>query len=483
MIPITWSDLSNANYPVHALPERARVAAIELADGIKTAVALPATCLLMAMSAWLQERAIAVLPSGKRSPLSLSSVICAESGSGKTPVAEAIYQALKLMDAKKAEGYGLALSQYQAEERLWSSESKALQAKLAKEISGGKDAQKTRQLILSHEAKKPKPPKLDQVVHRNVSEAALYESLEGIGVSRFIEDDEAGDLLGTSLFTSPQLLNSIWSGADSLPMNRGHKRHIEVRKPRVCVGLMVQPEVFDRYLRGKGQGALASGHFARYLVANVPSMAGFRFYDPDREAASWVHLPKFHERLAAIVAASEERSDSVEPTELAFSHDARDFWIRLQNATEFAMQPAGALHAIKNHASKAMDNVGRVAALFHLVDGAEGSISQMVVQRAWEVVRWHMGQYLQVFGPTGRTELQRDVVNLFNYLQRKWWYNGASFAVRRDVFKYGPIRDRKRFCDALEALRQQGAVWQNFEVTGRELVTLNGLYFNGQPWQ
>jgi len=472
-----WGSMPYWEYPLEALPDLARGAAYELAERLKVAPSIIAMSIVTAMTAVVQDRWDTQLPNGKRSPTSLNLETLAESGSGKTPVDHEVFKPLHAHDKVLKEEYQKADAAYQLQMRIWETENKALLRKLRTCIERGLMADETRHALMVHEQKKPAKPRLRQIVYQNVSEAGLYEALDGRGESMVILSDEAGDLMKSELMTKVALLNALWSGAEALPVNRANGKSLHLHQPRLAISLMMQPEVFDKYMERHGEVIRATGHFARYLFARPPSTKGWRMMSSDSDTYVWVHLPKFHKRIEELLAERSARyaSGHLEPEVLTFSPEAKELWRALHDANEMMMRPDGLLAEVSDYGSKLMEIMGRVAAVMHAFAGLPGPISRDTLKRASTVMYWHTQQYLKLFGPVHRPpQAQQDAGDVVRYLQRRW---GCNWASRRDVYHCGPVRDRDRFAAALVLLHAQGHLLVQYGKIRRCLIALNPVYY------
>lgn len=447
-------------FPIEALPELPRAACHELARMIKVTLSMTACCMLPAMAAAVQDRAVVKLPNGKHCPLMLYSWTNAESGSGKTPTDHAIFKPFREHDVKTTAAFERASADYKTEMRVWNAEEKALQKKLRFRIERGAPAEDVRRELFEHASCMPLKPRLRQILYQDVSEAALYEALAGKGQSVAIVCDEAADILKGEVMSNAPLQNAIWSGTDNLPVNRAHGRYIQVSQPRMTLSLMTQPAMFEELMSKRGDALRASGYFARFLFARPMSMKGYRQLGGAEDDYDSMHLAALHERFRTLLHQRDERYETgdVEPEVIEMSSDAKGLWCDIHNANECAMLPGGYLETVSDFGSKVMENLGRIAAILHLFDEHSGSVSRDTLQRASAIMNWYIGQFMAVFGPGSiRPQVLRDADLLVAYLHRRWWAQGSA-APRRDAAHDGPLRGA-RFEAALQSLQAQGKVY------------------------
>lgn len=450
MQPVSW------DFPVEALPELAHAACRELSWRIKVTLSMTGSCMIPALALALQDKAVVKLPNGKRCPLMVYTWTNAENGAGKSPVDQAIFEPFREHDHEATRAFKEAGLAYQAQMRAWRAEDKALQKKLRVRIERDHPAEDARRELQEHASRMPSKPRLRQILYQNVSETALYEALEGQGESVAIVCDESEKILNSGVMTNVSLQNSVWSGADSLPVNRAYGRCIQISQPRMTLSLMTYPNNFKKLMDKKGDALRASGYFARFLFALPMSMKGYRKFGLAEGSYVPVHLAALHERFKELLRQRDERhaSGDVEPEVLEMSDEAKGLWLDIHNANEDAMRPGCYMETISDFGSKVMENLGRIAAILHLFEGQTGPISRDTLHRASIIVNWYQGQFMALFGPgSRRPQVVCDADKLLAYLRGCWIHTEkVSF---HGVQKNGPVR-HARFTEALFLLQCHG---------------------------
>jgi len=462
-----------SDFPVEALPQLACAACRELAWAIKVTLSMTGSCMIPAMATAVQDTAVLKLPNGKRCPLMVYSWTNAENGSGKTPVDDALFEPFRQHDREAKVAFEKARVAYDAEIRVWNTEAKALQKKLRVHIERGAPAEDARRKLLEHASRMPSKPRLRQIVYRNVSEAALFEALEGQGGSVAIVFDEARDIQKDEVMSNLSLQNSIWSGASSLPVNRAYGRYIQISHPRMTLSLMTHPDTLEKLMDKMGNTLRASGYVARFLFACPTSMKGHRQLSYAEDGYEKAHLAALHERFRVLLRQRDERfaSGDVEPEVLEFSDDAKGLWIDIHNANEDAMRPGCYMEAISDFGSKVMENLSRIAAILHLFEGQTGPISRDTLQRAASIMHWYGNQFMMLFGPGARPP--QVVVNankLLVYLRGRWIH--TEKAPFHGVQKNAPVRGAD-FEAALLLLQSRGVLRVILEGRKRFIVSVS----------
>lgn len=358
---------------------------------------------LIAME-FLTDMAVAVqgiydvrLPTGQLRPLSLNSLVVAESGERKTGVHNLVAKPLYEFDAGRMKKYETDLAEYELEYCIWKSEGAGLHRRITKLTQEGESIDELRLQLSEHDVRKPPKPRARRVMRQNVTDRALMDALEGDGESIAFISDEGEVIIKGGALNQTGVLNKAWDGAPMLTLDRSDGVSVVVCNPRVTVAYMVQRQVLKELLDRRGDVMRGSGHWARYLIGCPASTQGMRFtFNLNKE---WRHLPKFHERMRELLCEFGRRVDAgeMERTTLEFSEDAMVRWIEVANNTESMLQPNGYMHDIKDFASKALEIAGRVAALLHVFSKQEGKISVDSLNRAIAIVEWHLHEFKRIF--------------------------------------------------------------------------------------
>lgn len=108
-----------------------------------------------------------------------------------------------------------------------------------------------------------------------------------------------------------------------------------------------------------------------------------------------------------------------------------------------------------------MEIVARLAASMQYFSGEGGDITLDTINRAFDIVQWHVEEYKHLFSPEyALAQDQIDAQALDRYLHAKWWRDGYSvtYAPKNQVLRCGPVRDRARLNAAISVLEGQGAI-------------------------
>ena len=439
-------------YPLNAFHYIVQAAAEEVCLHVKAPDALIGLAFITTLSVSCQGLIDVRLPTGQLRPVSLNTKCVADSGERKSATDGLVSAPMYLFDEMRTEKYQIDIKEYHIELRLWKAIGAGINRKLTKAIQNGDSVDDLRLEFAEHAAKEPLKPRLRRIMRQNATERAIMGALEGDGESIAFMSDEGEVILKGGAMNRTGLRNKGWDGARLLAFDRTDESII-ARNPRVTIAFMVQQDVLRAFVDRHGDVTRGSGHWARYLVAWPASTQGMRFMpytDP-----VWKHLPVFHARVTELLEEYGRRIDAgkVERTVVEFSEEAKMRWINMVNTTEEMLQPWGYLNDIKDFASKAMEIVGRVAALLHWFSKQEGKISIDTLERALEIVRWHLHEFKRIFSPQCAVpQVQLDMQALEHYLELNYWSKGFAVAPKNDVLKNGPVRPSQRFEAALEYL-------------------------------
>lgn len=465
-------------YPLDALYVTARDAAWEVVDQVQAPIALVGLSILAAMAVACQGNVDALLPPGLLRPTSLFLAMFGQSGERKTTVDNLVSAPLYEHDAKNASLNAEGAAQYEASLSMWEAERAALRKRLVKASQEGEELEQFRSELVAHALLKPAKPAPKRIIHQSITERPFLEALQGDGKSIAILSDEGEIVLKGGAMSKMGVLNKSWDGAASLTLDRADG-HVQATNPRVTISFMIQEEVFQDFLDKRGRIARGSGHLARYLVAWPASTVGFRRMT--LEDHTWAHLPTFHNRLNELLIEADQRQAQGRPRDkLEFSVEAKELWVASQNWVEPQMQPGRAYAGIKDFASKMLEIASRVAAILHYFHGLEGRISRETLERALNLVWWHLDEFNRLFGDANNApQHQRNMHNICKHLYNKYWLEHLDKASWNEVRKCGPVRDQDQYEAGVRGLEQQGLVEVKREGDfGKQYIRFNSMAFS-----
>lgn len=448
-------------YPLDAFHYVTREAAHELARNVQASDAMVGMGLINAISMACQGLIDVKLPTGQIRPVSQNLLLVAESGERKTTVFSSLLAPFREADMTAMASHKLKTERYQAELGSWTAKGKGLRSAITRAASKGKPMAELDSQLVEHAASKPIQPRLRCFLRQDITAKAIMEAVQGDGESIAITTDEGHMLFKSEAMSHVGLLNRLWDSPEVLPLDRAENAHLVAMNPRVSVSIMTQHTPLKQFLDRRGSVAKGSGHWARYLVGWPRSMIGYRRVD-DVEPV-WERLPIFHARIRELLDAYGEMMESGTITRevISFSVDAKARWVDLAVQTESMLRQGEYLSDINDFASKVMEILARLAAAMHHFSGEGGEISLDTLNRAFEIVRWHVGEYKYLFSPEFvMPQDQLDAQTVERYLRTRIWRGPVSNTCvpKNHVLRNGPVRNRADFNAALELLASQGVL-------------------------
>jgi hypothetical protein len=196
----------------------------------------------------------------------------------------------------------------------------------------------------------------------------------------------------------------------------------------------------------------------------------------------WKHLPFFQQRMKVLLDKYDAMAESGEIKRelIEFSEDAKARWFNLARKTEWMLRPGDYLHDINDFASKVMEILGRLAAVLHYFNGEQGQITLDTLERAFEIIQWHVDEYKRLFSPQFvMPQDQVDANEVAIYLRNFVWQgpDSKSWIAKNHLLRNGPARSSKRLDAALHILEKKYAVWIGKDSTKRRFVNLYDAFF------
>jgi putative DNA primase/helicase len=482
--PLTVAE-DDRPYPLAALPAGIREAVAEVVGFVQCPVALGACSALSSLSTVGQSLANVRRDDGLEGPTSLYLQSVSDSGERKTTVDGFFSQPIREWEREKAEQAKPDLAKYAAAVGAWGERRAGIKARIRETARKGKDASDAERELEAVEARAPKPIRVPRLIHADATPEALSWSLARDWPSGGVMSSEAGIVFGghamgrDSVMRNLSLLNVLWDGG-TVRVERRTLDSFTVSGARLTMGLAVQPETVRQFMEATKGLARGNGFAARFLIAAPQSTQGSRAF---KKAPTWRHLPAFSARLRELLATPVELDENggLKPPVLTLSGEARAVWIRFHDEVEAELRPGGDMAEVRDVASKAADNVARMAALFHLyAHEPSGQIGADAVAAAAAIVGWHLYQARKFLGdvvaPRELSIARRLDAWLVDYCNRE----GVAEVERRTVQNRGPnaVRGRGALDAALDELAKACRV-READDGKRKLVRVNPALLGG----
>ena len=332
-------------------------------------------------------------------PISVNTLCIANVGESKSPVHEHLIQPLKEHTKNSFARYQAAQTEANASAAEQQLHIKILKAEIARCLRKQKPAQEHLATLAELHRNVMATPKHRPRLASNLDLESMLRQLDGEYEAIDFLTDEGDKVLNSSLMRHvPDLVDLI--DGKSLEFRREKKKHLYASHPRGTFGLMTQSvaiEPFrprykhDEYIAHK---AVKLGLFARFFICIAqPSPMGNQ-YTRDDQAISNLHeaLSNFYD-----LHLGNQESGGVAPIPLEFAPDALGYWEELRRITNDLKY--GQLAHIADFVSKMLNLTARLAAVLHVWESKTHYVSTSCLQRAWNLVSWHAGQYEIAFVP------------------------------------------------------------------------------------
>jgi putative DNA primase/helicase len=461
-------------YPDHALPGVLGDAVRQAQSFVQAPMALVASSALSTLSVAVQSLVNVRRDHHLVGPVSLYLLALADSGERKT-TSDAIFgAALRRWESERRQD--LAHDIKKSEATLATFEAKksglldAIKLKRRRSLDSTKEESSLEALL--QEA--PSPLAVPRLLYADATPEALAHALATGWPSAGVLSAEAGAVFGAhgmgqdNLMRNLALLNVLWDGGE-MAIDRRTRPSFVLRGRRLTFGLMAQPEAFRSFLERAGTLPRGTGFIARFLIAWPLSTQGSRTYRPAPE--SMPAVMRFAERICTLLDTplATDAHGGLTPVVLDLSQAARQAWIQIFNTIEHQLGRDGELHAVRDVAAKASENLVRLAALFHVMEhGVSGDIDIDCIQAANAVITWHISEARRVLAELDTPPALATAIRLDAWLCAEALANGTGRVPTRRVYQYGPncVRDGREFTAALALLTERGRA--RLQVDGRQ---------------
>lgn len=472
------------NFPIFCLGTLLQGAISDACSVTGVPVALAAGVAFSAAALACQGHVQVKSPIGIVSPLSLYFLQIAKSGERKTTVEKLFLCGLRDFQGFHDLRVRRAYLKFDEALRIWNIENKALTNKLLAAIRSDQDAQQLKSLLVTHGAARPTKPQSPKIFYADTTTEAMLCRLHSRWPSALLASSEASLILSGRAAWNLAHLNVLWDGGE-VEIDRLSGDSFTLRDARLSASLMIQVGGMQKFLaKGNGQ-ARDIGFLARCLISEPASTQGNRML---MSTASYQtpFLDNFTNVTRCLLSdfLSDEGVRCEQSTVLEFHADAAEEWRFFYNMVEASLAPGGGLADIPDFASKISDNVIRLAAIFHSVEGRLGKfIDRATILSAIAVATWYLGEFKRLLGdPQQLSDEFRDSRTL-----EAWLHEQCRRQPGRDRFhlahirNYGPnkLRNKRALDAAIDQLQREGkvSVWI---LNKQRVVILNMQYFQAQ---
>ncbi|MBC7787413.1 MAG: DUF3987 domain-containing protein [Methylophilaceae bacterium] len=445
-------------YPLDALPSGLGDAVREVLDFVQCPPALAACSALSALSVSSQHLANVRRAEGLTSPVSLYTLAIAESGERKSSVDRHFTSAITAWEANQVEISKPDVKRYQVEHDSWLMQYEGLKQKIKETAKQQKPTENLTSHLHQLKNNELLPVRVPRLIYGDATPEQLGYALAKHWPSAGVLSSEAGIVFGShgmsgdSAMRNMALLNVLWDGGTH-SIDRRTTDSYKVQDARLTMGLAVQADTVRNFFNNSNGLARGTGFLARFLIAWPDSTQGNRLFKEPPTA--WPKLTVFSERITQLLNKIPVLNDAggISPELLDFSIDAKKTWIDFHNDVEIELRQGGDLTDAKDVASKAADNVARLATLFHLYEcNGDGAINEDLVGRAIAIVTWHLYEAKRFLNQIAVPEHVTSAIKLDEYILRYCREHKTDTVTKNHILRNGAIRDKKAFNDALDEL-------------------------------
>lgn len=466
-------------YPIEAFPAEIQNVIVEAREVIKLPVEIAGNCALSALSISAQALADVKRMSTLTGPISLFLLAVAESGDRKSTCDRWFTAAVLAYQKEQREKFAPELKDYRAAVKAWKAKGRGMKSAIETLAKSGKSTIALENDLSVHAGKEPREPRVPSLIRvgDNSSEQLAF-TLANKWPSAGIISAEAGSVFGghamggDKIMRNLALQNVLWDGG-SHPVGRRTSECFEVHGARLTIGLQAQESVLREFCNQYGSLARGIGFFARFLFAWPKSMQGERIIStmpPEEPPASRL----FNRRLSELInlPVSMDADGALTPILLDMTEDGRDVWVEIANDIERELKPLGDLAEVRDVASKAADNVVRVAALFHIYQhGPTGRIDADTVCAAAKLVTWHLNEARRFLGEFSMAPELAGAARIEEWLVKHCQAKRVNVVLRSALQQHGPhgLRKKKELDASLSELAELNHIRQIKNGSKREI--------------
>ncbi|QLI80257.1 DUF3987 domain-containing protein [Chitinibacter fontanus] len=385
------------------------------------------------------------MPDGRMTPLGLFSLIIADSGEGKSAVLDLIRQAIVDLESELADQHTTRMKEFSVAEKIWKIHDDALKKELTRAVCKDLPIEEIEKRIELHQDASPKKPRLIKFSYSKFTPEAFLSGLKIHWPNVCIDLDEAGEFFNGRPANDLPIFIHAWDGKSLSKDTSVEQTTVFVKSPRVAGMFALQESQLLRYFERRQGEARGIGFWARFLVCKPKSTQGYRniedlnFTSPD--------LDSLYARMRELMLSSIDSNGEPVTTRkvLYFDPHAANYLIQLGQKIESSMMPDGALSKAKDHGSKKVRNIARIAAALSLFESDWDVITVGFVKFAENIMDYFTDEFLAVFGePEKQSQLHQNAEALWEWLVGFTLKNSNRYVLKSEIMKLAiPTRLRK----------------------------------------
>ncbi|HBN8289734.1 YfjI family protein [Pseudomonas aeruginosa] len=396
-------------------------------------------------------------PGEMTGPVSLLTIIIANSGERKTTVEKIFLSHIREYIKNSMQNHKRELLTWELKHEAWSTRKRRIIQEMSSNPTDSSEYFKLENELLMHQSSKPERPRAFNPIYEDTTTAALLQGMQfDTPWASLISSEGISILKGA--FNDYGKINSLWSGSD-IEVARTTSESCSLHDARLTVGIMIQHQILLDYLESKGDRARSVGLLSRALVFHPISTQGTRFIT-DKKIHTEI-MEKYKIRVNSLLKSTMERLHDVAIPKkiIELSSVAAAHWISTFNRIESELKNGGEYERSKDHASKLSENIARVAALLHYFERGDGTISLEEIKSAEIIVLECSKTFKNEF------EFMPKIINdaeiLYNWIQLKGYRTPfLSWIEKNTILQRGPtrLRSASKLNQVLDCLAAMGKI-------------------------
>ena len=412
-LPLQRDQEYPTDFPLDALKGVLGDAAKVIHESVQCPAAIAGQSVLAAASLAVQPLAILMID-GRTCPLSLFLFTVAESGDRKSAADTLALKPHKEYQKELFEVHKEEMKDYQNEYDVYKVERDKILKN--KHLSLDERASQLDQLI------EPNTPIIPTLIVQEPTLEGLHKSFASGRSSQGLFNDEAGLLFGGHAMNADNALkfsaglSKIWDGDDIIRTRAAVGESFTLFDKRLTVHLMAQPVVAEGVLGSsmmQGQGFLP-----RFLISSPDSIAGSREYS-GKNALDEPAMCRYCAAMRSILEIPlPEWADLEEYRYLSMEPSAKQKWISAYNAIEQEIAKGGEYENIRATASKAAENIARIAGVLTLFEDPKAMFIPLdQMNQAISLGNYYLNEALRLQGRGKVNEQLRKAEGLLEWLR------------------------------------------------------------------
>lgn len=382
-------------------------------------------------------------------PLSLATLIVADSGERKTTVDKILLEPIRKMEKELFNTYPTEKFSYTCLLDLWKKETK--------DLLMGRGS--------PPDFLKPELPPHPKILMQEPTIEGITRQFEIGWDSLGLFSDEGAKMLGGySMGSHKEMhsaghLSSFWDGTP-IERTRAVEGKDTLFDKRLTVCLMIQNIVFERVWNNiflQEQGLLA-----RFLICQPTPKAGTRVYHTsDRLEKSFkASQKKFNTRMNELLAREFCYPKQKEVQKITLSTEALQAYKQFSDTLEKEIVLGGDYYAVKAFAAKTAEQSLRIAACLHLFEKDSLELTKEVYERGATLAKWYLDETLRI---TCKPELDPHGENsqyILKALESRWQRKKTGMTLREitHTFPITTMRKKSSLLPILETLVNQSKI-------------------------